>query len=221
MDPRETRGPINICRSSIRRSTKPGVHPAPASMGMPPEPCYSQRTDAGAAVRMRAEVEAVGRPDPRIVHVWALKAILLPVIVWAVLLSVLGLYGLLVEPSVVAVAITWGPAVAIVAYAWAALYRRFYRWHVRDEEIQVWRGILFRRRTTIPYMRVQNVNVVRGPLLMLFGLSSIEIETAGQRGMYYGGVYRSEGYLPGLVDGEGTADVIIERVKGAKAREGL
>ncbi len=86
--------------------------------------------------------------------------------------------------------------------------------------MQVWRGILFRKRITIPYMRIQNVNVARGPLLLLYNLSGVEVETAGQRGPP-GGPYLTEGYLPGVEDGEGVADYIIEKVKRAKAREGL
>lgn len=155
------------------------------------------------------------------VHVWALKAILVLSPFWATMFLV-GIVSRPAEVPPLAVALVVGLAVAIVifAYGGALLYRRLYRWDLGEEDLRVWRGILFRKRVTIPYMRVQNVNVVRGPLLLLFGLSGVEVETAGQKGWYYG-LYGTEGYLPGLVDGEAVADAIVERVRESIGREGL
>ncbi len=171
--------------------------------------------------------EGTAGADPRMVHVWAIKALSVPLLVWAVLIfpaAYLAAYNgtIDVDRRILVVALLLVSSLLLVfAYVWAELYHRAYRWRLGAGDVQIWSGILFRRRTTIPYIRIQNVNVVRGPLLILLGLSSVEIETAGQRGVYHGGVYRSEGFLPGLADGEETADLIISRVTEAKARGGL
>lgn len=177
---------------------------------------------------MVISVEEIQHPHPRIVHVWAMKAFLVPLLLWLVVAIPLSAFYFATTPpedpfGIRATALIAGVAVLLLAigYGWAFLYRSFYRWQLTESDLRVWRGILFRKRITIPYMRVQNVNVVRGPLLLLFGLSSVEVETAGQKGMYYGGFYPTEGFLPGLVDGDAVADGIVEKVKGAKAREGL
>ncbi len=160
------------------------------------------------------------------VHVWALKAIAGPILTWALLVIPIA-YAASVDPSLpidhrvlVAASLVVIAGLIVAAYTWADLYLRSYRWCLGEEEVQIWRGILFRARITIPYARVQNVNVVRGPLLLLFKLSSVEVETAGQKGMYSRGVYQTEGYLPGVVGGEGTADWILARMKEAAARAG-
>ncbi len=155
------------------------------------------------------------------VHIWALKVMLLPLVIWFVFFALVGLrlflevhlLGLTIQALAFA-------AIFLLGYTWAYLYWRFYRWRLGEDEVRIWKGIVFRKRMTIPYMRVQNVNVVRGPFLLLFGLSGVEVETAGQKGSYYS-LQGAEGYLPGLIEGEATADGIIDGVKSAKEREGL
>ena len=179
------------------------------------------RCPAGEETRDRRE-----GPDPRMVHVWALKALAGPLLSWALLVVPIA-YAASMDPSVpvdrrvlVVLSLVLIAVLLVVAYTWADLYLRSYRWSLGDEEVRIWRGILFRARITIPYSRVQNVNVVRGPLLILVKLSSVEIETAGQKGMYSRGAYRCEGYLPGIVGGEGIADFIVDRMKAVTARGG-
>ena len=163
------------------------------------------------------------RPDSRMVAVWTIRGTLafLAFLVLPLLVSLA--FALMGSPEAwVGILASLGALAgwAAVSYAWAVLNRRFFQWRLTDEEIVVSHGILFRRRATIPFMRVQNVNVSRGPLLMLFGLSYVEIETAGQRGGPYGR-FSSEGYLPGVADGDALADRIVARMKARKVREGL
>ncbi|MFQ5986824.1 MAG: PH domain-containing protein [Thermoplasmata archaeon] len=169
---------------------------------------------------------AISRPLLRMVHVWALKVLLIPVLFWLPLLFVF-LLPFLADPRarpqifpVLTLVLIPGAAILVLSYAWALLYGRSYRWREAEEELHVWRGVLFRKRISIPYARVQNVNVVRGPLLLLFGLSGVEVETAGQKG-YSSAFYRTEGYLPGVIRGEELADSILERVRGERTREAL
>jgi len=160
------------------------------------------------------------------VHVWALYALGLQALLWiwgAVVIALLIVSSnAIVALSLLVVSVVLG---ASTSYAWAFLYHRYYRWEFGDEQMHVWRGILFRRRLTIPYMRVQNATVVRGPLLMLFGLSSITVDTAAAGPYPYGFPYGlsslSGAHLPGVQEGERVADAIIEAAKRSRVREGL
>ncbi|MFQ5907389.1 MAG: PH domain-containing protein [Thermoplasmata archaeon] len=167
---------------------------------------------------------AVSRPLPRMVHVWALKVLLIPILFWIpALYSVL--VPLLNDPQAgfllqyLLLLLFLGVGIVAASYGWALLYWKMYRWRQGEEELHVWRGIIFRKRIAIPYTRVQNVNVVRGPFLLLYGLSGVEVETAGQA--YSSLINRTEGYLPGIVKGEALADSILERVRRGKAEGGL
>ncbi|MCR8850702.1 PH domain-containing protein [Rossellomorea sp. SC111] len=53
-----------------------------------------------------------------------------------------------------------------------------WRYEVREQEIELQRGILIVKRTLVPMVRVQHVDTVQGPILKRYGLSSITISTA-------------------------------------------
>ena len=53
-----------------------------------------------------------------------------------------------------------------------------WRYEVREEEIELQRGIFIQTRTLIPMIRVQHVDTVQGPLLRKYRLASVIINTA-------------------------------------------
>jgi membrane protein YdbS with pleckstrin-like domain len=55
---------------------------------------------------------------------------------------------------------------------------RRWRWEVREQEIDLERGVLQRTRTLIPMERVQHVETTRGVLEQGLGLATVEIHTA-------------------------------------------
>lgn len=60
---------------------------------------------------------------------------------------------------------------------WLA-YRRF-RYGVGAADIVIEQGVLTRTRRSIPFDRIQDVDIERGPLHRLFGLAKVRIETGG------------------------------------------
>ena len=68
----------------------------------------------------------------------------------------------------------------------------FERWgfELRDEELLIQRGVLFRSKTAIPTARVQHVDTRQGPLEQWFGLARVQIYTAAGMG--------ADGVIPGL-----------------------
>ncbi|RAV08645.1 PH domain-containing protein [Paenibacillus contaminans] len=53
-----------------------------------------------------------------------------------------------------------------------------WRYEIREQEIDLLRGIVFRKRTVIPMVRVQHVDTQQGPLMRKYGLSSVTFSTA-------------------------------------------
>lgn len=147
-----------------------------------------------------------GAPEPAMVHVWGLKA----AIPFTILFALGGLVGF--SAGVPRLGAVW-PALALplilllLVYAVGSLYRSRFRWELRPDEVRIWRGILFKKRVTVPYSRIQNVNVVRGPLLDMFGLARVELQTAGHSAESW----RPEGYLIGVAGAEEWADAIAGR----------
>ena len=53
-----------------------------------------------------------------------------------------------------------------------------WRYEIREQEIELQRGVFIVRRTLIPMTRVQHVDTEQGPLLRKYGLGAIKISTA-------------------------------------------
>ncbi|MCX6666191.1 MAG: PH domain-containing protein [Euryarchaeota archaeon] len=97
-----------------------------------------------------------------------------------------------------------------------------YHFEVGSERITITRGVIGKRVANIPYERVQNVNIWRGVLDRIFGLYSIEIETAGASNVRGSGGYgtrmNAEGTIQGVINPQPIVEYIIAKSKG---RSGL
>ena len=59
------------------------------------------------------------------------------------------------------------------------LYYRFYRYAITDDRIDVRQGVIIRTHTVVPIERLHQVEVVRGPINSIVGLSNVKVTTAG------------------------------------------
>jgi uncharacterized membrane protein YdbT with pleckstrin-like domain len=93
----------------------------------------------------------------------------------------------------------------------AEVYSRmsYSRWkyEITKDGVRLEKGIIWKKYTSVPYDRVQNVDLHRGIFARMFGFTTVEIETAGSSGGWgrirYGGHYgrrryRSEGHIPAV-----------------------
>ncbi len=55
---------------------------------------------------------------------------------------------------------------------------RFWRYEIREDEIDIRHGVFIIRRTLIPMVRVQHVDTEHGPVMRLFGLATLRVSTA-------------------------------------------
>ena len=106
----------------------------------------------------------------------------------------------------------------LISILWAGFYWNKYQFELGQERITITRGVIGKRVVNIPYERVQNVNISRGVLERIFGLYSVEIETAGGFGIGgtggYGTRMTAEGDIQGLTNPEPITDYIIAKSKG-------
>jgi uncharacterized membrane protein YdbT with pleckstrin-like domain len=77
-------------------------------------------------------------------------------------------------------------------YGWCRLVYRFYRYELRASEFRFEYGVLNKHHSSLPYSRIQNIDIGRSLIQRIFGISELQIQTAGESSM------RSEGRLPGL-----------------------
>jgi uncharacterized protein len=72
---------------------------------------------------------------------------------------------------------------------------RAWRYQQRDDDLLVARGVLIHRLSVVPYGRMQYVEVTRGPVERIFGLSTVRMHTAA---------FASDARVPGLGPDEAT-----------------
>ena len=104
-------------------------------------------------------------------------------------------------------------------YIWSRLAYRYYRYEFTETALKKEHGVIWKKYVSIPYDRVQNVDIHRGLIARFLGLSDLQIQTAGgiTAGSY--GAF-SEGYLPGLSreEAERLREDLIQRVQRAKSQ---
>ncbi len=100
------------------------------------------------------------------------------------------------------------------SYGWAKLAYHFYRYELTNDGFRKEKGVIWKKYVTIPYDRIQNVDIYRGILARILGLSDIHIQTAGMSAS----VSEIEGRLPGLSReiAEQLRDELIRRARQSK-----
>jgi len=130
--------------------------------------------------------------DPQVVTLWRLQRVFR--------LSLLGIpFAVAVGLGVTSMAGATLGAVAglslvffqlVMLVVWPSLEYRAFRYSVREHDLLVQSGVLFRHWSSIPHGRIQHVDTRQGPMERLLGLARLQVYTAA--GM------SADGSIPGL-----------------------
>ncbi|HNC95351.1 MAG TPA: PH domain-containing protein [Myxococcota bacterium] len=145
--------------------------------------------------------------DPRIVQLWRLQALIRLLIFWL--------------PVTLGVAVVGGARFGLVptiilscfflvfqlglGLIWPALAWRRHRYSVREHDLLVGKGVLFRHTVSVPLGRIQHVDTRQGPMERWLGLSSLVVYTAAG--------LNADASIPGLEEGDALhlRDVLARR----------
>ena len=105
-------------------------------------------------------------------------------------------------------------ALLVVTAISLVLYWRRFEYRVGDSEIRIDSGIFSRTHRSIPFDRVQDVDIIQGPVARLLGLATVKFETGGSAG-------KEEGILQAvsLDRAEALRELVRARRSGAIAAE--
>lgn len=148
------------------------------------------------------------RLDPRVITQWRLQRLVGLALFGLPMAVAVGVGVNMVAPSWLgvlagAMVLTWR---LVMAMLWPALMYRYFRYCVRDHDLLVRSGVLFRRWTSVPHNRIQHVDTRQGPMERLLGLQRLAVFTAA--GM------TADGSIPGLAEEE------AERLRDELSRRG-
>ena len=150
------------------------------------------------------------RLDPSTVMLWRLQRLVRMMVVGIPMLIGMGFIvatSKIMPASLVIVAVMTLIAMNLVfTLFWPAFEYNAFRYAVREHDLVVQSGVIFRRWSSIPHNRIQHVDTRQGPIERVFGLSRLLVFTAA--GM------SADGSIPGLA----TADA--ERLRDQLSRRG-
>ena len=135
--------------------------------------------------------------DPKVVGLWRIQALIsfgtffVPVSLVAAggLFTVLGM-GAALAAALGSMGLLLLVLLIVQVGLWPPLSYDRFRYAVREEDLWVARGVLFRQQSVIPHVRIQHVDTRQGPVERVFGLSRLLVYTAS--GM------AADGGIPGL-----------------------
>ncbi len=137
--------------------------------------------------------------------------------------------------TIIGLAFTYIILVLSLGEIYARMAYNRWKYELTEFGVKIERGIIWKKYTSIPYERVQNIEISRGIIARIFGFSIVDIETAGQSGFgyhyypYRRGIlfrrhrrYMAEGHLPAveIERAEEIRKFIAQKIKG-KREQGL
>jgi membrane protein YdbS with pleckstrin-like domain len=148
-----------------------------------------------------------GRLNRKITAVWRLSGLLQTLIYGIVFFGAGVPLALLVGPKLLFFGLAGGLTLLLflllVVITPPIRYARW-RYAVLDDEIDIYRGIIVRKRIIVPLVRVQYTDTSQGPFLRAFKLASVNVSTAA-----------GDQSIPGLLldDADALRDRVAELAK--------
>jgi membrane protein YdbS with pleckstrin-like domain len=139
--------------------------------------------------------EVAHLPDPRARTLWAGTGAVVGALV-AALLSALAVAGGAWPAAAVLLPAGVGAGLLFGRAAW-----RRRTWALTPRALELRHGVVVQRATSIPYERIQQIDLERGPIERMFGLSQLVVRTAAAT---------TDASLYGLSPGD--ADVLRQRL---------
>jgi putative transcriptional regulator len=123
-------------------------------------------------------------------------------VIYLLILIFAGEFALLVIILILTTIIIPYLIIVISANFYLKAYIKNFYYTFSKENIVINHGVFTKTRATIPYSRIQNVNIVNGVFDRMFDLFTVKIETAGSsaaaQAAQGGGIVKPEGFIPGL-----------------------
>ncbi len=95
----------------------------------------------------------------------------------------------------------------------AQLAYKNYRYELTEEGLNMKKGFLWKKHVSIPYKKIQNVDIIQGPVARMLGITNLLVQTAG-----LSGVAMVEGQIPAIApeEAERLRDQILAKVAGTR-----
>ncbi len=100
--------------------------------------------------------------------------------------------------------------IMILVVIWIPAAFKALEYTIDDDGVKMHGGVVWKKYVTVPYSKITNVDITRGPLQRLYNIGTIHVQTAGAAGKQG---EKAELKLAGIRDLEKVREVIIENIK--------
>lgn len=117
-------------------------------------------------------------------------------------------------------------AVFMMAFSYITMRLDYeFRWYkVTDRSLRIREGVWFVREMTMSFANIQNISISQGPLQRIFGISDLQVETAGGGGKFVGQQQPGQsqvfnmhvGFFRGVDNAEEIRDLMLTRLRRLK-----
>jgi len=101
--------------------------------------------------------------------------------------------------------------VMILFLIWIPAAFRALQYTIDEDGVKMSGGVVWKKQVTVPYAKITNVDITRGPLQRYYNIGTIHVQTAGAAGKQG---EKAELKLAGIRELDTVRDVIIENIKG-------
>ena len=152
--------------------------------------------------------EPEDRLDPRVTFLWRISRMIRLTLFGTPMAALIffGCWGFISWEAGIILAGIYVIHGLVMALIWPSLEYRYFRYAVREHDILVQQGVIFRQWTALPLHRIQHVDTRQGPIERLVGIANLQLYTAA--GM------NADGSIPGL-DAE-----VAEKLRDELSRKG-
>ena len=172
---------------SLESSTAESINPeSPPAEVQPVEPVMTELPAQKAVTTKQPIVDAFQQLDPRWIRVEQRGWWILTAIVTLILLAVWLFVGLVVREDFDAIQWSLLLIVAVIVFVGFLSSRYFPRrtfestlWQLRANGLEIRNGIWWRHRIFIPREQIQHTDVQQGPVMRMFGLATLVVNTGG------------------------------------------
>jgi len=96
----------------------------------------------------------------------------------------------------------------ILSVIWIPLYYKTLNYYIKEDHIRIEGGVWWKRIKTIPFRMITDIKAMQGPLMRIFNLGNLNIQTAGM-----GAQNVAEGVLRGLFDYKEKQTEVLNRIR--------
>jgi len=100
----------------------------------------------------------------------------------------------------------------IICIVWWPIYFKSIRYEIGANDIKTEEGVWWKKKNSIPYEKITNVDTIEGPFERMFNIGKVLIQTAGK------GTQIAEGALVGIKNHLEVKEEIMKRVNIARGK---